>query len=52
MKRFNEMTEHQMSQVDGGFAIGVLLLIIIGSAAAAAGVIGAGVGAGNAVKSK
>lgn len=52
MKKFNQMTEEQMSRVDGGFAVGVLLAIIFGGAAAAAGVIGASVGIVNAAKNK
>lgn len=52
MKKFNQMTEEQMSRVDGGFAIGVLFAILAGTAAAAAGVIGATVGIANSVKNK
>lgn len=52
MKKFNQMTEEQMSRVDGGFAIGVLLAIVLGGVAAAAGVVGASVGIVNAAKSK
>lgn len=52
MKRFNQMTEDQMSRVDGGFAIGVLFAIILGGIAAAAGVIGGSVGIVDAAKKK
>lgn len=52
MKKFNQMTEKQMSRVDGGFAIGVLVAIIVGTAAAGAGVVGATIGIGNATKNK
>lgn len=52
MKKFNQMTEKQMSRVDGGFAIGVLFAIIFGTAAAGAGVVGTTVGVSNAVKKK
>lgn len=52
VKKFNQMTEKQMSRVDGGFAIGVLVAIIVGTAAAGAGVVGATVGIGNATKNK
>lgn len=52
MKKFNQMTEEQMSRVDGGFAIGVLMAILLGTAAAGAAVVGTTVGIVNSVKTK
>lgn len=52
MKKFNQMTEEQMSRVDGGFAISVLFAILAGTAAAGAAVVGGTIGIVNAVKTK
>lgn len=52
MKRFNQMTEEQMSRVDGGFAVGVLAAMVAGTVIAAAAVVGATIGIIEAVKDK
>lgn len=51
MQKFNQMTEDQMSQVDGGIAMAVAMLVV-GIVSCISGLVSTGLSVANTAKSK